>query len=280
MSGTGAPGSGSLSSQYDVYAADIDLVDDTPPTVSGVSGPLVAGGTLTGQQAISFNAADSQSGVYSGSLVVDGSHRRLADPRHQRRRLPVPERNLRRAAILRTRPAMQELGERQPDAQHQPAGGRPALARADRRRCRRQPRRRLQRHDHDEWSFVDQCQRWIDQRGADVTNAGASPTATRAPARRWNSRSTASVSHAVVPYGKSVMVRGVLHCGTVPIRDARVAIATLGGPASAAIDTSVQSALDGSFSYKVPRGPDRTLGSATPRTAMIPVRQRPRPRRS
>ena len=69
---TGAPGSGSLSSQYDVYAADIDLVDDTPPTVSDVGGPLVAGGTLAGQQAISFNASDGQSGVYGGSLVVDG----------------------------------------------------------------------------------------------------------------------------------------------------------------------------------------------------------------
>jgi hypothetical protein len=72
---TGAQGSGSLSSQYDVYAADIDLVDDTPPTVSDVSGPLVAGGTLSGQQAISFNASDGQSGVYGGSLVVDGQTR-------------------------------------------------------------------------------------------------------------------------------------------------------------------------------------------------------------
>jgi hypothetical protein len=69
---SGASGSGSISSQYEVYAADIDLVDDTPPTVSGVSGPLVAGGTLTGQQAISFNASDGQSGVYGGSLIVDG----------------------------------------------------------------------------------------------------------------------------------------------------------------------------------------------------------------
>lgn len=67
-----ASGSGTLSSQYDVYAADIDLVDDTPPTVSGVGGPLVAGGTLTGMQAVSFDASDSQSGVYSGSLLVDG----------------------------------------------------------------------------------------------------------------------------------------------------------------------------------------------------------------
>jgi len=69
---SGAKGSGSLSAQYDVYAADIDLVDDTPPSVSGVSGPLVAGGTLTGTQAVSFNAADGQSGVYGGLLIVDG----------------------------------------------------------------------------------------------------------------------------------------------------------------------------------------------------------------
>jgi hypothetical protein len=62
-----------------------------------------------------------------------------------------------------------------------------------------------------------------------------------------------------VRYGKTVTVTGVLHCGTVPIRGARVLIATLGGPASAAINSSVRTALDGSFSYKVPTGPDRTL---------------------
>jgi hypothetical protein len=60
-------------------------------------------------------------------------------------------------------------------------------------------------------------------------------------------------------YGKPVTVRGVLHCGTVPIRNARVAIVTVGGPQSAAIDSPVQTALDGSFSYKVPTGPNRLL---------------------
>jgi hypothetical protein len=67
-----ASGSGTFSSQYDVYAADVDLVDDTPPSVSSVGGPLVAGGTLTGAQAVSFDASDGQSGVYGGSLIVDG----------------------------------------------------------------------------------------------------------------------------------------------------------------------------------------------------------------
>jgi hypothetical protein len=60
-------------------------------------------------------------------------------------------------------------------------------------------------------------------------------------------------------YGKPVTIKGVLHCGTVPIRDARITVNTLGAPASAAIDTTVQTALDGSFTYKVPTGPDRTL---------------------
>ena len=52
---------------------------------------------------------------------------------------------------------------------------------------------------------------------------------------------------------------GVLHCGTVAIRDAQVAIATVGGPASEAVDSVVQTGLDGSFSYAVPAGPDRSL---------------------
>ena len=63
----------------------------------------------------------------------------------------------------------------------------------------------------------------------------------------------------VIPYGRAVTVSGVLHCGTVAIRDAQVAIATVGGPASAAIDSTVQTGLDGSFSYTVPAGPDRSL---------------------
>jgi hypothetical protein len=89
----------------------------------------------------------------------------------------------------------------------------------------------------------------------------------------------------VVTYAESVTVRGVLHCGTVPIRGARVVIETVGGPRSAAIDTSVQTALDGSFSYKVPTGPARQLrfsytaysddpGPSATATAAIRIRPR------
>ena len=63
----------------------------------------------------------------------------------------------------------------------------------------------------------------------------------------------------VTPYGDPVTVRGVLHCGSVPIRDAQVAVSTVGGGASAAINTSVQTGADGSFAYTVPTGPDRRL---------------------
>jgi hypothetical protein len=63
----------------------------------------------------------------------------------------------------------------------------------------------------------------------------------------------------VVPYGEPVTVKGVLHCSSAPIRNARIAIGTLGGPPSIAITDTVQTSLDGSFSYQVPSGPDRVL---------------------
>ncbi len=61
------------SAEVDVYAADIVLNDTSVPTVSNVSGPLVAGGTLSGTQSVSFNASDSGPGIYSATITVDGS---------------------------------------------------------------------------------------------------------------------------------------------------------------------------------------------------------------
>jgi hypothetical protein len=63
----------------------------------------------------------------------------------------------------------------------------------------------------------------------------------------------------VIPFGRPVTVKGVLHCGTVAIRDAQIAVATVGAPASLAINSSVQSGPDGSFAYKVPAGANRLL---------------------
>ena len=63
----------------------------------------------------------------------------------------------------------------------------------------------------------------------------------------------------ILPYGQPVTVEGLLHCAGVPIRDARVQIATIGGQPGTAIDSAVQTGSDGSFSYKVPTGSNRTL---------------------
>jgi hypothetical protein len=49
------------------------LDDPAPPVVKSASGPLLAGGTLVGAQTVSLGATDAGSGVYQGSLVVDGA---------------------------------------------------------------------------------------------------------------------------------------------------------------------------------------------------------------
>jgi hypothetical protein len=63
-----------------------------------------------------------------------------------------------------------------------------------------------------------------------------------------------------VPYGPTT-VRGVLHCGTVPIREAQIAVASVGclPTGVAPIASFITSGLDGSFSFTVPPGPDRVL---------------------
>ncbi len=257
---SGAQGSGSLSSQYDVYAADIDLVDNTPPSVGGVSGPLVAGGTLSGQQAISFNASDGQSGVYSGSLVVDGhtvvsqvidtnggaceSLNVTKDGQRSFEHAQSCKSSV--SAILTLNTNQLVAGQHSLELIVEDAAGNKAIAYNG--------------------TITTSGPSSIGVNGGLIRGALTPPT----PAHIANGQSPCAGEALelavngkrkppVIPYAKSVMVRGVLHCGTVPIRGARIGIATLGGPASAAIDSSVQSALDGSFSYKVPAGPDRRL---------------------
>lgn len=63
----------------------------------------------------------------------------------------------------------------------------------------------------------------------------------------------------ILPYGP-VTIQGVLHCGTVPIRNAQVAVAPVGYVAGAPpIASSITTGLDGSFTYTVPPGPNRVL---------------------
>jgi hypothetical protein len=55
-----------------VSGGSFTLLDATVPSVSNVTGSLVAGGVLTGTDTISFTGADSGGGVYSASVLVDG----------------------------------------------------------------------------------------------------------------------------------------------------------------------------------------------------------------
>jgi hypothetical protein len=66
-----AVGAGSAVS-ISLYAANITLADDTPPTVSSVGGSLVAAETLSGVQDISFSATDTGSGLYEAVFSIDG----------------------------------------------------------------------------------------------------------------------------------------------------------------------------------------------------------------
>lgn len=66
---------------------------------------------------------------------------------------------------------------------------------------------------------------------------------------------------AVAEYGP-ILVRGVLHCGTVPIRNAQVLIATTGSSPEVSTSAWLQTTLDGSFSYVLPAGPNRTLNAS------------------
>jgi hypothetical protein len=254
-----ASGAGTLSSRYDVYAADIDLVDDTPPTVS--DGPLVSGATLSGQQTISFNASDGRSGVYAGTLLVDG-HVVVSEILDSNggacRNLGITsdgQRSFEHAqpcapsvsASLTLDTGLLVAGQHSLELIVEDAAGNQTIA-------------------YDGTITTSGPPNSVGVNGGGI-GGGPTPNGGRGtPNGEQCAGESLEVAvdnkrtPPVVQCGTPVTVRGVLYCGTVPIRDARIAINTLGGPASAAIDTSVQTALDGSFTYDVPNnGPDRTL---------------------
>ncbi len=244
-------GSADPEAQALVSSGSITLHDATIPTVTNVSGSLIAGGTLTGTNTINFTAADSGSGIYSATALIDGH------PATQQ----IPNTNggtcvnLTPTSTTMTFPAPQpcpaaenfslSLNTTQFSAgQHhlqvivKDAAGDTAVA--------------------FDGSIVTSGPPVVGVNGGGIVGRGApngEPCAGEALEVAVNGERTPPV----VQYGKPVTIRGVLHCGTVPIRNARVTIETVGAPAGAAVATSVQTALDGSFTYKLPRGPSRTL---------------------
>jgi hypothetical protein len=236
--GNGCVFGGGENPDLELLGSQLTLADSNLPIGTVTGGALAGTGTLAGTESLTYNAQDSDSGVRLVQLLLGG--RSVA----QKDYLPTcPYQNF--AACPTTvsdeiqwnttgvSNGTHELAMRVVNA----AGNA---------------------------SIVDDHTVTINNPGVGVNGsingrgphiANGNPCAGEALELVVNGRRTAPV----VTYGKTVTVRGVLHCGTIPIRGARVLIATLGGPGSAAIDSSVQTALDGSFEYAVPRGPDRTL---------------------
>ena len=225
-------GAGTYSSLYEVYAADIELVDNTPPTVSAVGGPLVAGGTLTGQQTVSFNASDQQSGVYGGSLVVDGhtvgsqvfsssgsgcqSLGLTSDGQRSFEHAQPCATSISGALTLNT--SQFAAGQHSLEVIAEDAAGNQAIA-----------------YDGT-----------ITTSGPSVAGvSGGSLSGARAHVANGTPCAGAELEveingHRrvpVIPFGRPVTVKGVLHCGTVAIRGAQIAVATVGAPASLAINS-------------------------------------------
>jgi hypothetical protein len=65
-------GSADPEAQALVSGGSFTLLDSTVPSVANVSGSLIVGGTLTGEDTITFTASDSGGGVYSATVLVDG----------------------------------------------------------------------------------------------------------------------------------------------------------------------------------------------------------------
>jgi hypothetical protein len=247
------PGSANPEAQALVSGGSFTLLDSTVPSVTNVSGSLIAGGTLTGEDTISFTASDIGGGIYSATVLVDG-HQVAQEVPNSNGGLCV---NLARPpsatmafAASQPCPATENIslpldttllsaGQHQLQVVVTDAAGDQATA-----------------YDG---TITTSGPSTISVNGGSISGAGIangqSPCAGEALELAVNGKR----KPPTVLYGETVTVTGVLHCGTVPIRGARVLIATLGGPASAAINSSVRTALDGSFSYKVPKGPDRTL---------------------
>jgi hypothetical protein len=63
---------GPVISRIELASSTIVLDDSSAPTVTGQAGSLLSGAPVRGTGEVSFDAADSGPGVYSGRLVIDG----------------------------------------------------------------------------------------------------------------------------------------------------------------------------------------------------------------
>jgi hypothetical protein len=269
------PGAANPEARALVSGGAFTLQDATIPSAANVSGSLVAGGTLTGTDTVNFTASDSGGGIYSASVLVDG--RLLAGK--------VPNTNGGLCVNLaQASSATMTFAAPQPC----PAAENISLSLDTTLLSAGQHHLQVMVTD----AAGDQATAYDGLittsgppndgpgRGPHIAN-GQSPCAGETLSLTVNGKT----KPPLILYGNAATVRGVLHCGTVPIRGARILVATLGGSHSAAINSAVQTASDGSFSYRVPKGPDRSIrfsyvaysddsGPSATATAAIKIRPR------
>ncbi len=95
---TGQPTWGYARARADLYGARVRVSESSPPSISGVSGPLVSGAWMGGTQSVSFNAADPV-GIASQSYSISslgGPDRKACD---YTRAAPCPTTEASRFAI-------------------------------------------------------------------------------------------------------------------------------------------------------------------------------------
>jgi hypothetical protein len=77
IAGAKCPAGGGDANGYaavvELFAADLTLADESPPSISEVSGALAQDATVGGTSDIAFHASDAGSGVYEAVFKVDGT---------------------------------------------------------------------------------------------------------------------------------------------------------------------------------------------------------------
>jgi len=223
------------SAEVDIYAADIVLNDPTIPAVTGVSGPLVSGAVLTGDASVSFLASDSGGpGIYSGTITVDGQPQVgqvLDTNRGECQSLNATTDGLR--SFNYPQPCKSQVSATMTlDTSSLPAGAHNVVVSVD---------------DASGNSTIV----W------DGTIITAHPDLPNGDPACEQAMLTLSVdrkgAEALIRYGTRPKVSGTVMCAKTPIADATIAI--IGG----GLNTSVTTDQSGTFVYRVPRGPNRTI---------------------
>jgi len=250
------PGYADPEAQALVTSGGFTLHDPTLPSVTNVSGSLIAGGTLTGTNSINFTGSDSGGGVYSATVLVDG----------EQVVQEVPDSNEGLCVNLTPSSPTMAFASPQPCPQVENITIPVNTSQFSNGQHHLQVVLTDAAGDHVtawEGSITISGPTDAGVNGAAITSASSLRTRVAngepCPGEQLELEVNGKRGVPVIPYGDPVTVSGVLHCGTVPISHALIAVATVGGQASDAVSTSVESGLDGSFTYQVPAGPDREL---------------------